>query len=202
MRVIAGKYRRKPLVAPPGTAVTRPTSDRVKESLFNILTPHLPDALVLDLFAGTGALGIEALSRGAERAIFVEKDTTAFQCLLQNLTKVGIPAQQVCALNCDVIDFLSAPQRYLQKFTRPEEFAASMNLILADPPYLSSWYAEALTALEKSGLCAADCVAALEMPSSRPTKQASEIAWQLIDERKYGQTRLELWQRNSMEPDS
>src|SRR5262252_9250396 len=87
-RVIAGRLGGRTLVAPPGMA-TRPTSDRVREALFSILG-DLEGASVLDLFAGTGALGIEALSRGASHATFVEKARPALRALLQNLEKLEI----------------------------------------------------------------------------------------------------------------
>ena len=74
MRVIAGKARRLSLKTVPGME-TRPTTDRIKETLFNILQPYIPDCTFLDLFSGSGAIGIEALSRGAKEAVFVEKNT-------------------------------------------------------------------------------------------------------------------------------
>ncbi|GMA58862.1 16S rRNA (guanine966-N2)-methyltransferase [Alicyclobacillus sacchari] len=91
MRVIAGKWRSMPLVAPKGAA-TRPTTDRVKESMFNLI-PHSLSGVVVDLFAGSGALGIEALSRGAERAIFVDRDGKALRTVRDNLVRVHGLAQ-------------------------------------------------------------------------------------------------------------
>lgn len=84
MRVIAGTARRLNLVTPKGYS-TRPTSDKVKETLFNILAPHLYDVKFLDLFAGSGGIGIEALSRGARHATFIEKDKEAIACIKKNL---------------------------------------------------------------------------------------------------------------------
>ena len=84
MRVIAGSARRLTLVSPKGYS-TRPTSDKVKETLFNILAPQLYDAEFLDLFAGSGGIGIEALSRGARHCTFVEKDRAAVECIRKNL---------------------------------------------------------------------------------------------------------------------
>ena len=88
MRVIAGSAKGRTLVAPKGT-VTRPATDRVRETLFAILEPRLPDARVLDLFAGAGTLGIEALSRGAVHATFVERATAALAALQTNLRATG-----------------------------------------------------------------------------------------------------------------
>ena len=84
MRVIAGSARRLNLISPKGMS-TRPTSDKVKETLFNIIAPELYDAEFLDLFAGSGAIGIEALSRGAKHCTFVEKDKSATECIRKNL---------------------------------------------------------------------------------------------------------------------
>ena len=89
MRVIAGTYRSRPLTAPRGMA-TRPTSDRLRESLFNILTPHIEGARFADLYAGTGAVGIEALSRGAAHVTFVESAAPALAALRANLTALKI----------------------------------------------------------------------------------------------------------------
>jgi 16S rRNA (guanine(966)-N(2))-methyltransferase RsmD len=89
MRVIAGTLRSRPLTAPRGTA-TRPTSDRLRETLFNILTPHIEGARFADLYAGTGAVGIEALSRGAAHVTFVESAASAIVALRANLTALGI----------------------------------------------------------------------------------------------------------------
>jgi 16S rRNA (guanine(966)-N(2))-methyltransferase RsmD len=89
MRVIAGKYRSRRLIAPPGTA-TRPTSDRLRETLFNVVAPRVPDSVWLDLFAGSGAVGIEALSRGARSATFVESSSTAAKTIRKNLQSLEI----------------------------------------------------------------------------------------------------------------
>jgi 16S rRNA (guanine(966)-N(2))-methyltransferase RsmD len=89
MRVIAGTYRSRPLTAPRGMA-TRPTSDRLRETLFNVLAPHIEGARFADLYAGTGAVGIEALSRGAAHATFVENAASAVAALRANLAALGI----------------------------------------------------------------------------------------------------------------
>ena len=84
MRVIAGTARSLPLKTPEG-ADTRPTTDRIKETLFNILQPYLPDCVFIDLFSGSGGIGIEALSRGAKHAYFVENNPKAFACIQDNV---------------------------------------------------------------------------------------------------------------------
>ncbi|MGB6688375.1 MAG: 16S rRNA (guanine(966)-N(2))-methyltransferase RsmD [Terracidiphilus sp.] len=89
MRIIAGSLRSRTLAAPPGLA-TRPTSDRLRETLFNVLAPRIGGASFLDLYAGSGAVGIEALSRGASRVVFVDRDAVALAALRGNLGKLGI----------------------------------------------------------------------------------------------------------------
>jgi 16S rRNA (guanine966-N2)-methyltransferase len=89
MRVIAGTYRSRPLTAPRGVT-TRPTSDRLRETLFNILAPHIEGAHFADLYAGTGAVGIEALSRGAAHVTFIESAASAIAALRANLTALKI----------------------------------------------------------------------------------------------------------------
>src|SRR5215469_14232802 len=89
MRVIAGSLRRRTLEAPTGLA-TRPTSDRLRETLFNVLAPRIQGARFLDLYAGSGAVGIEALSRGAAGAVFVERSAAALKVLRSNLGRLGL----------------------------------------------------------------------------------------------------------------
>ncbi|HUD55560.1 MAG TPA: 16S rRNA (guanine(966)-N(2))-methyltransferase RsmD [Terracidiphilus sp.] len=91
MRIIAGKYRSRPIEAPAGLA-TRPTSDRLRETLFNVLAPRMEGAIFLDLFAGSGAVGIEALSRGADHVMFVERAPVALKVLQANLARLGLTA--------------------------------------------------------------------------------------------------------------
>ncbi|MGA3082966.1 MAG: 16S rRNA (guanine(966)-N(2))-methyltransferase RsmD [Terracidiphilus sp.] len=91
MRIIAGSLRSRTLEAPPGLA-TRPTSDRLRETLFNVLAPHIQGAAFLDLYAGSGAVGIEALSRGAARVEFVERAPAALKVLRGNLERLGLKA--------------------------------------------------------------------------------------------------------------
>src|SRR4051812_50211044 len=91
MRVIAGSFRSRSLQAPPGVA-TRPTSDRLRETLFNVLAPRIEGARFLDLYAGSGAVGIEAMSRGAAEVVFVERAAPALKVLKANLAGLGLGA--------------------------------------------------------------------------------------------------------------
>jgi len=130
MRIIAGRLKGRRLSAPKGQAV-RPTSDSLRETLFNVLGPFAVDARVLDAFAGTGALGIEAWSRGAQHVTFVEQDKAALAALVANLRALGLMAdeahpqpnqQDACAIIRG--DFLSA-----------RATGAPFDLVLLDPPY-------------------------------------------------------------------
>lgn len=136
MRVIAGKWRGRPLVAPKGDA-TRPTADRTRETLFSMLTSRLgsfEDLSVADLFAGSGALGFEALSRGATSCLFVEQDRAALDALRANAEKLGVRAD-------------ARPGSVLNLGTA----ASPLDLILMDPPYGSGAGAVALDKLARLG---------------------------------------------------
>ncbi len=122
MRVIAGTARGRRLSAPPGQG-TRPTSDRVKEALFSALGPRLRGARVADLYAGSGALGIEALSRGAASATFVERARPAQRLLVDNLSRTGLAAQAFVLLD----DVRAAIKSGLP--------GAPFDVVLIDPPY-------------------------------------------------------------------
>ena len=145
MRVIAGKYRGRPLRSLPGTEI-RPTSDRLRETLFNVLTAGNPGALEgrvwLDLFAGTGAVGIEALSRGAKQVYFVDTSAAAAKLIERNLQSLGIVAGYKI-----LRDDLSGVLWRLQR----EHVTA--DVVFLDPPYrLQHAYEETLTALAESSL--------------------------------------------------
>jgi 16S rRNA (guanine966-N2)-methyltransferase len=122
VRIIAGSRKGARIFAPRGTH-TRPTADRVREAAFNLLGPGLAeDATVLDLFAGSGAMGLEALSRGAARATFVESDREACRTINRNLDKLGLDATVLCQ---DALTALRADSRAGTRY----------DLVLVDPPY-------------------------------------------------------------------
>ena len=119
MRIIAGSLKGRRLVAPRGATV-RPTSDSLRETLFNVIGPSLDGARVLDAFAGTGALGLEALSRGASHVTFVERDPRALAALAENIAKCGVT--DACAI-------------IRADFFRLRRIAGHFELTLLDPPY-------------------------------------------------------------------
>ncbi len=138
MRIIAGRLRSRRLDSPPGMEV-RPTSDRLRETLFNILAPKLQDARFLDLFAGTGAVGIEAVSRGAREAVLVEENKRAARVIRENIKSLGIESEAT------VIEQDAA------KAIRT--ISGTFELIFLDPPYSSHGeYERCLTALSQSAL--------------------------------------------------
>ncbi len=150
MRVIAGQYRRRALRSLPGPEI-RPTSDRLRETLFNVLCSGNPEALAestwLDLYAGSGAVGIEALSRGARMVHFVESSKAAAEVIAANLKSLGI-ARGFQILNLEAAKSLR----------RVEAAASGVDFVFLDPPYaLQSEYAITLSALAESTLPSARC---------------------------------------------
>lgn len=123
MRIIAGKYRSRPLSAPPGRH-TRPTSDRLRETLFNVLAPRIQGSTFLDLYAGSGAVGIEALSRGAAEAIFVEQAAPALRTIRANLSLLKIQSNYA-------LESATTAAALKRLATRGRE----VDLIFLDPPY-------------------------------------------------------------------
>jgi 16S rRNA (guanine966-N2)-methyltransferase len=143
MRVIAGEYRSRKLKGP-GALRLRPTSDRLRETLFNVLGPSLEDSLFIDLFAGTGGVGIEAISRGARETIFVESNPKAARLIRENLNTLEIR---------EGVELIEAPAiRGLEKMRARHLLA---DFIFLDPPYeKTSEYLQVLEFLDASHLIA------------------------------------------------
>ncbi|MDO4522635.1 MAG: 16S rRNA (guanine(966)-N(2))-methyltransferase RsmD [Eubacteriales bacterium] len=139
MRVIAGSAKHMPLKTVKGMD-TRPTTDRIKETLFNMIQSDLPGCRFLDLFSGSGAIGIEALSRGAEHAVFVEQSAAAAACIRENLEFTHLAASGVL-MQCDV---LSAIHRLHTE--------AAFDIVFMDPPYRLGLEREVLEAMAGTGL--------------------------------------------------
>ncbi len=174
MRVVAGIYGGRKLVAPPGSE-TRPTSDRVREALFSVLGPCVEDARVLDLFAGSGALGIEALSRGAASAVFVDSSRKAITAVRANLEALGIDAD---------VRPIAARAALRAASARREAY----DLVFLDPPYrlaaeLGRELSEGLTAVLAPG-------ARVVTESDRRAPLQLDIP--LTDERRYGDTVIRI----------
>jgi len=169
MRVVAGELGGRRLVAPDGTS-TRPTTDRVREAIFNSLGSAgvLDGALVADLFAGSGAIGIEALSRGAERCVFVERDRAALRALDDNLDSLDL-RERSKVLSSDALSVASI---------------LDADIVFADPPYDFDDWDELL------GRLSADLVVA---ESGRPI--TAPEGWESTREKKYGRTRVTFLER-------
>lgn len=129
MRIIAGQYRGRVLKSPPSMQI-RPTSDRLRETLFNVLTPHVAEARVLDLCAGTGAVGIEALSRGASFVTFVDRSRKMCGLVEANLDLCGVPEEQT-----EVV--LSEAAEYVRRLAARD--GHPYDIVFFDPPYASDY---------------------------------------------------------------
>jgi 16S rRNA (guanine966-N2)-methyltransferase len=175
MRIISGIAKGRRLAAPKSQAV-RPTSDRVKESIFNILGGEVKGKVVLDLFAGTGNLGIEALSRGARRALFVEKGRQALRLIQKNLSQLGME-QRSEILPRDVSRAIGVLKQ------RGEPF----DLILMDPPYEKGLIQKTLLELYSHPIYHKDSILVVEHDRREPIPEVVE-GWTLFRQRKIGNT--------------
>ena len=179
MRVIAGKARRLALKTVPGME-TRPTTDRIKETLFNILQPEIPDCRFLDLFSGSGGIGIEALSRGAESAVFVEKNPKACACIRENLTFTKL-AEHGKLLNMDVLQAL-----------RSLEGEEAFDCIFMDPPYNKDLERQVLEYLKDSSLANTDTLIVTEADLHTDFSYVEELGYELSREVKIRQPMV-IW---------
>lgn len=144
MKIGSGRFKGRTIATPRGNK-TRPTSGRLKKTLFDIIAPDLPGARVLDLYAGAGALGLEAISRGASYATFVERGRSAANAIANNLDQLGI-TEQAEILKCEVIPALH------QLAQRGEQF----QIILLDPPYRTDLHATILRQIDGTSVLAED----------------------------------------------
>ena len=172
MRVIAGKARRLPLKTVPGTD-TRPTTDRIKETLFNILQPEIADCRFLDLFSGSGGIGIEALSRGADSAVFVEKNPKACKCIRENLSFTKL-AEHGKLLNMDILQAL-----------RTLEGEEAFDCIFMDPPYNHDLEKQVLEYLSKSSLADESTLIIIEADLSTEFSYLEDLGFELARSKEY-----------------
>jgi 16S rRNA (guanine966-N2)-methyltransferase len=177
LRIVAGRHRGRRLEPPPGV---RPTAARAREAVFDILAHHgraegavYDDARVLDAFAGTGAMGLEALSRGARFVTFLERDRAARQALIATLAAWG-EAGRAAVLTADA--------------TRPPRASGPCELAFLDPPYDQPVAAPALTALAAAGWLAPGALAVVEVAARAAFAPPAGFA--LVDERRYGAARV------------
>ncbi len=179
MRVVSGSARGTILKTPEGMK-TRPTADRVKEALFSILQFDLPGANVLDLFGGTGQLGIEALSRGAKRAVFVDEQAAACKLIKENLCRCKLQSQgQV--IHADYMAYL---KRCTEKF----------EIILLDPPYAEVFLENALKMITEIDILQSGGIIATERPLEK-TLSLDFPGYTRSKDYKYGKTLLTLYRK-------
>ena len=177
MRIISGKFKGRRLHGIPGNSI-RPTSDRVREALFNILGRKCRQAVVLDLFAGTGALGLEAVSRGAKEVVFVDKSSRALDLIRKNIALCGV-AGQACVLKWDISRSLACLGRCGRLF----------DLVFIDPPYATDLAAKTLYHLEAQPVLGCGSQIVIEHARDNPPDSLSQ-SFQLVSRRTYGGTGL------------
>ncbi len=177
MRIIAGSERGRRLESPEGRTA-RPTLDRVRENLFNILMPRLENALFLDLFAGTGAIGLEALSRGAARAVFVESDDQMLAVLRRNMAL------------CKFED--RAAVYRLRLPMGMSVLGGPYDLVFADPPWNHTGYGELLETLSREGLVREGGWIVLESAAKTPPPETGG-PWTAFRRKQYGETMLTFY---------
>lgn len=175
MRIIGGEFKGRKLLSVPGRH-TRPTADRIREAIFNILSSRVSAAVVLDLFAGTGALGLEALSRGAQTAIFIETHKNTLSVLRRNVDGVGLESRATL-IKWDILKNLDC----LRALT------ARANLVFMDPPYARHMIEPALSNLHTCGCLEANARIIVEH-SPRESVPEDELPFHLVDQRSYGKT--------------
>ena len=173
MRVIAGTARRLPLVAPEGKD-TRPTTDRIKETLFNIIQDEIPGSLFLDLFSGSGAIGIEALSRGAKQAWLVEFGREPLKCIRANLAKTRMEEQAVVL-----------PIEVTYAISKLEKEGRQFDVIYADPPDKKKLEAKIVQMLARSGIVKEGTLVVLESALDTAVDYIDEDVFELLRVKQY-----------------
>ncbi|MCR4310382.1 MAG: 16S rRNA (guanine(966)-N(2))-methyltransferase RsmD [Deltaproteobacteria bacterium] len=179
MRVVAGKWGGRTIRAPRGTSV-RPTTDRVREAVFAILGGDVEGSVVLDLFAGTGAMAIESLSRGAAEAVLVESSPAALNALRANL--VALEAEGAVCLPLD----------YREAIRRLSAKGRTFDLVFLDPPYGKGLVGRSAELLSRAGILAPGAVVVAER-ASRDPGETLPAAWRERADRRYGDTRITLY---------
>ena len=175
MRIISGTARGRRLHTLPGQQ-TRPTADRVKEAIFSTISSYIPHAMVLDAFAGSAALGLEALSRGAEQAFFLEKNRAAAQICATNITLCGLAGATL--LQGDTLKLLPR-----LKAQQPQ---LRFHLIFSDPPYAAGLNKPLLELINRLDLLEPDCLAVVETAATDPFPPPQP--WETIKTSIYGST--------------
>jgi 16S rRNA (guanine966-N2)-methyltransferase len=192
MRVVTGEAKGRRLKGPTSDG-TRPIIERVKQALFNILSLRVENARFLDLFAGTGSVGIEALSRGAAHATFIEMNYKMLQVVRENLRITGL-ADRADTLHTDAFKFLQS------SLSREKALETTYDMIYVAPPQYHEMAARALEMVDNSPLIAADGMVIVQIhPKERPGVAAVPLTHlELTDERRYGSTLLMFYKQKEM----
>jgi 16S rRNA (guanine966-N2)-methyltransferase len=175
VRIIGGEFKGRKLFSVHGEK-TRPTADRIREAIFNILSSRVDATVVLDLFAGTGALGLEALSRGARSVIFIEAQKNALSALRRNVNAIGLE-NRATILKWDILKNLDCLKA----------FEVRVNLVFMDPPYSRHLVEPTLSNLHVCGCLEADARVIVEH-SPREAIPVDELPFHQEDQRTYGKT--------------
>jgi 16S rRNA (guanine966-N2)-methyltransferase len=183
MRVVAGELRGRRLLSAAGRE-TRPTSERARAGLFDWLGPRVVDARVLDLFAGSGALGIEALSRGAREAVFVERSRAALRALRSNLAELALEGRAQVVER----DLARGPGARVAE-------GPGFDLVLADPPYEGGWLARLLACETLPTLLRPEAVVIVERSARTPALEGT-ARLHLDGSKRYGETAFD-WYDNA-----
>lgn len=171
MRVIAGTARSLPLRTPEGLD-TRPTQDRIKETLFNILQNDVPGAVFVDLFSGSGGIGIEALSRGARKAYFVDNAPKSNACILENLSFTKLADKSIVLKQDAVVALTSIYEK-------------EVDIIFMDPPYNNGHEERILSVLSNMKYVTEDTLIIVEASLDTKMDYADELGFEIIKEKKY-----------------
>ncbi|GLI35806.1 16S rRNA (guanine(966)-N(2))-methyltransferase RsmD [Desulforhabdus amnigena] len=180
MRIVAGAFRGRRLHSPRSDKI-RPTTDRVREAVFSIIAAYLPEAGVLDLFAGTGALGLEALSRGACRAVFVDQSPEAIRLIRANVALCGVQ-EKVKVLHGSI-------DQVIRRLAGEGEL---FDVIFLDPPYGKGYVEKTLGRLGEIARCGALVIAEHSVKDDLPRHWAG---WVRTGERRYGDTMISFYER-------
>jgi 16S rRNA (guanine966-N2)-methyltransferase len=179
LKILGGSLRGRLLQSPHGSQ-TRPTTSLLRKAVFDILQNQIDDVRFLDLFAGSGAMGLEALSRGAKHASFVENHKATLHCLTQNINALKLENQST-VYSYDVLEALKKMEKKGEVF----------QIVYADPPYhIKTIYEELLTFLDASLILAPGSILFLESPLPSPLKKARLLHLVPIDERRFGTSLL------------
>lgn len=183
MRVIAGSARRMLLKSPEGLD-TRPTTDRIKETLFNMLMPNLPDAVFIDLFSGSGGIGIEALSRGANKAYFVENNQKAVACITENLEHTHLSDRAV-VLKQDVFAALRG------------SIQDTADIIFLDPPYQQEYDRKVLELLRDAAFVTDDTLIVVEASATTSFDYVDTLGFVVEKSKQYKTNKHVFIKRNT-----